>query len=84
MNGMMEGLRVTGNAVQWFLDILAAFVATSSGHYSEVPLQSGCVDWFPIALSLHQESPYIDCPYKKKFLYLTSEHSATPAMQQWA
>ena len=30
--------------------------------------QSECSDWFPMALSLHWECPYIECPYKDQFI----------------
>ena len=30
------------------------------------PLQSECSDWLPVALSLHQDRPFIECPYKQK------------------
>ena len=35
--------------------------------------RSECSDWLPIALSLHQGCPYIECPYKEKLLYLDGE-----------
>ena len=28
-------------------------------------MQSACSDWLPMALSLHQDSPYIECPTKR-------------------
>ena len=34
-------------------------------------MQSECSDWSPMALSLHQYCPYIECPYKETLLYLT-------------
>ena len=36
----------------------------------EIPLQSTCSYWLPNALSLHQESPCIECPHKVESLYL--------------
>ena len=47
-------------------------VLTSHCLYSKGPLQSECSDWFPLALSLSQECPYIECPYNKKVLYCSS------------
>ena len=45
------------------------FVLTSSCPHSEEPLQSESGDWTPMALSLHQDCPYIECPYKENLLY---------------
>ena len=43
--------------------------------YSEAPLQSECSDWSPLALSLHQGCPYIECPYKEKLQREEAIHS---------
>ena len=37
--------------------------------YSEGPLQSECSNWLPMVSSLHQNCPYIECPYKENLLY---------------
>ena len=34
----------------------------------QMPMQLGCSDWLLIALSSHQECPYIKCPYTEKAL----------------
>ena len=35
------------------------------------PLQSERSDWFAVAVSSHQECPYIECPDKVKLLYVS-------------
>ena len=48
------------------------FVLTSNCPYPGGPVQSQCSDWLPMALSLHQECSYIECPYKESLLYASS------------
>ena len=45
------------------------FGVTSNCPYSEGPLQSEYHDWLPMTLSLHQNCPYIECPYKESLVY---------------
>ena len=52
-------------------------VLISNWPYSEMPLQTECSEQSPIALSLHQECLYIECPYKENFLYFYM-HQAEP------
>ena len=62
-------------AVQWSFYGTTALapkknVLMSNCPRSEVPVQSECSDRLQIALSLHQECPYIKHFYKEKLLYL--------------
>ena len=64
-------------SVQGLLFVMTALVhntivLTSICRYAEVLMQSECSDWFPIALSLHQDCPYIYCPYQRDFLICTA------------
>ena len=57
------------------------FVLTSKCPYSLGPLQSECINWSPMALSLHQSCPYMQCPYKENLLYPHKMAGASPAPQ---
>ena len=55
--------------------VSTAFVAkevvfTLNCHYWKVPLQAECSDWFQLALFLHHDCLYIQCPCQEKRLYL--------------
>ena len=58
------------SVLQQTLFVMAALVVkksvlTINCPYPEESLQSECSDWFTMALSLHQECPYIEHPYKE-------------------
>ena len=62
--------------------ITEKLVLTSNFLYSEGTLQPACSNCFPIALSLHQECPYIECPCKEKLLYLVACNVMKPGGAQ--
>ena len=49
--------------------ITKIIVLLSNRPYSQVQLQSGRSAWSPMALPLHRECSYIDCPHKQKVLH---------------
>ena len=50
-------------------------VLTSNCPCSEGPLQSKSSDWLPMAFSLRQDCPYIECPYNQSLLYCLEPRS---------
>ena len=58
------------------------FVLTLNCPYSEDSLQSECPDCLLMALSLHQDCPYIKCAYKDTLLYFgVNSHKGVWARQ---